>query len=84
MQFFPMDFEELNIDGFIDTGALSGAIPEAELRKIRFLVPQKNINDGPPPEFQLMVANGQKKHLLQQKKGNSESVTLPLKKNSQS
>ena len=32
--YFPMDFGELNIDGLIDTGALSSAIPEADLRKI--------------------------------------------------
>ena len=28
-----MDFRELNTDGLIDTGALSSAIPEADLRK---------------------------------------------------
>ena len=33
-QYFAMDFGELNIDGLIDTGALSSAIPEADLRKI--------------------------------------------------
>ena len=33
--YFPMDFGELKIDGLIDTGALSSAIPEADLRKIR-------------------------------------------------
>ena len=32
MLYFPMDFGELNIDGLIDTGALSSAIPEADLR----------------------------------------------------
>ena len=56
---FPMDFGELNIDGLIDTGALSSAIPEAELRKIRLLAPHTILNEGPPPEFQIMVANGQ-------------------------
>ena len=30
MLFLPMDFGELNIDGLIDTGALSSAIPEAD------------------------------------------------------
>ena len=30
MLYFPMDFGELNIDGLIDTGALSSAIPEAD------------------------------------------------------
>ena len=54
-----MDFGELNIDGLIDTGALSSAIPEADLRKIRLLSPNTILNGGPPPEFQTMVANGQ-------------------------
>ena len=59
MLYFPMDFGELNIDGLIDTGALSGAIPEADLRKIRLLSPHTILNQGPPPEFQIKVANGQ-------------------------
>ena len=49
--FFPMDFGELNIDGLIDTGALPGAIPEADLRKIRLLAPHTILNEGPPPAF---------------------------------
>ena len=59
--YFPMDFGELNIDGLIDTGALSSAsaIPEADLRKIRLLAPHTILNEGPPPELQFMVANGQ-------------------------
>ena len=56
---FPMDFGELTIDGLIDTGALSSAIPEMDLRKIRLLSPQSVIREGPPPNFQIMVANGQ-------------------------
>ena len=59
MLYFPMDFGELNIDGLIDTGALSSAIPEADLRKIRLLAPHTILNEDPPPEFQIMVANGQ-------------------------
>ena len=59
MLYFPMDFGELNIDGLIDTGALSSAIPKAALRKFRLLVPHTILNEGPPPEFQIMVANGQ-------------------------
>ena len=59
MLYFRMDFGELNIDGLIDKGALSSAIPEADLRKIRFLAPHTILNEGPPPEFQIMVANGQ-------------------------
>ena len=37
--YIPMDFGELNIDELIDTGALSSAIPEADLRKFRLLAP---------------------------------------------
>ena len=59
MLYFPMDLGELIIDGLIDTGALSSAIPEADLRKIRLLAPHTILNEGPPPEFQIMVANGQ-------------------------
>ena len=59
MLYFPMDFRELTIDGLIDTGALSSAIPEMDLRKIRILSPQSVIREGPPPNFQTMVANGQ-------------------------
>ena len=46
---FPMDFGEIKIDGLIDTGALSSAIPEADLRKIRLLAPHTIINEVPPP-----------------------------------
>ena len=59
MLYFPMDFGELTIDGLIDTGALSSAIPEMDLRKIRLLSPQSVIREGPPPNFQIMAANGQ-------------------------
>ena len=54
-----MNFGELNIDGLIDTGALSSDFPEADLRKIRLLAPHTILNEGPPPVFQTMVANGQ-------------------------
>ena len=59
MLYFPMDFGELTLDGLIDTGALSSAIPDADLRKIRLLAPQSIVKEGPAPNFQIMVANGQ-------------------------
>ena len=59
MLFFPMDFWELNIDGIIDRGSLLGTIPEVDLRRIRLLAPHAIIPEGPSPEFQIMVANGQ-------------------------
>ena len=36
MLYFPMDFGELTIDWLIDTGALSSAIPETDLRKFDY------------------------------------------------
>ena len=59
MLYFPMDFGDMTIDGLSDTGALSGAIPELDLRKIRLLSPQSVIREGPLPNFQIMVAHGQ-------------------------
>ena len=40
---------------------MSSAIPEADLRKIRLLAPHTILDEGPPPEFHFMVANGQLK-----------------------
>ena len=59
MLYFPMDFGELTLDGLVDTGALSRAIPESDLRKIRLFAPQSIVKEGPAPNFQIMVANGQ-------------------------
>ena len=59
MLYFSMDFGELTLDGLTDTGALSSAIPEMDLRKIRLLSPQSVIREGPSSNFQIMVANGQ-------------------------
>ena len=59
MLYFPMDFGELTLNGLVDTGALSSAIPEADLRKIRLLAPQSIVKEGPAPNFQIMVVNGQ-------------------------
>ena len=58
MLYFLMNFGELTIDGLIDTGALSSAIPELDLREIRLLSPQSVIREGPAPNFQIMVATG--------------------------
>ena len=59
MVYFSKDFRELNIAGHIDTGALSSAIPEADLCNFRLLAPHTILIEGPPPEFQIMDANGQ-------------------------
>ena len=57
--YFPMDFGELNIDELIDTGALSSTLAEDDLHEFRLLSPHTVLNEGPPPEFQNMAANGQ-------------------------
>ena len=50
----------MSIDGLIDNGALSSAIPEMDLRTIHLLSPQSGIRECPPPPiFQILVANGQ-------------------------
>ena len=54
-----MDFGELTLDGLVDTGALSSAVPEADLRKIRLLAPQSIVKEGPAPNVQIMVASEQ-------------------------
>ena len=59
MLHFPMDFGKLTLDGLVNTGVLSSAIPETDLRKIRLLAPQSIVKEGPAPNFQIMVANGQ-------------------------
>ena len=54
-----MDFRELTIDGLVDTGVPTSAIPESDLRKFKLKTPQSIIKEGPPPNFQIMAANGQ-------------------------
>ena len=58
-----MDFEKLTLDGLIDTGALTGTIPEADLNKIFLLSNEATKDTGPAPKFQIMVANGQLERL---------------------
>ena len=59
MYYFPMDFEKLTLDGLIDTGALTSAISEEDLNKIKLLSNEAIQDTGPAPNFQIMVANGQ-------------------------
>ena len=57
MLYLPMDFGELTNDGLNATGELSSAIPEMDPWKI--FSPQSVFREGRPPNFQIMVANGQ-------------------------
>ena len=55
----PMDFEKITLDGLIDTGALTSAVSEQDLKKVKLLANDTIKETGPPPNFQSMVANGQ-------------------------
>ena len=59
MLYFPMDFGELTIGRLIDTGALSSAFLEMDLRKIHLLSPKSVIIEGQPRNFRIKVTNGQ-------------------------
>ena len=51
MYHMPMDFEKLTLDGLIDTGALTSAISEQDLNKIKLLANESVKETGPPPNF---------------------------------
>ena len=59
MYYIPIDFEKITFDGLIDTGALTSAISEQDLNKIKLPANEAIKETGPPPNFQIMVANGQ-------------------------
>ena len=59
LYYTPMDFEKRSLDGLTDTGALTSAISEQDLNKIKLLASEANKKTGPPPNLQFMVANGQ-------------------------
>ena len=59
MYCIPMDFGKLTLDGLIDTGALTSAFSEQVLYKIKLLANEANKETGPPPNFRILVANGQ-------------------------
>ena len=51
MHYIPMDFEKLTLDGLIDTGALTSAISEQDLNKIKLLANEAIKETGPSPNF---------------------------------
>ena len=59
MYYIPMVFEKLILGGVINTGALTSAISEQDLYKIKLSANEAIEETGPPPNFQIMVANGQ-------------------------
>ena len=53
MYYIPMDFEKLTLDGLIDTGALTSAISEQDLNKIKLLANEAIKETGPHQTFKL-------------------------------
>ena len=54
MSYFPVDFVGQSIDGHLfDTGSLIEAVSEMDLRKIRVLALQTNINQPQPPYLRI-------------------------------
>ena len=59
MYYIPMDFKKFTLDGLIDTGALTSAISDQDINKIKLLANEATKETGPPPNFQIKVANRQ-------------------------
>ena len=55
MYYMPMDFEKLTLDGLIDTRAMTSAISEQYLNKIKLIANEIIKDTGPPPNFQIMA-----------------------------
>ena len=53
MYYFPMDFKKLSLDGLIDTDALTSALSEAALNKIKQLSVEAFKDPGAAPNFQM-------------------------------
>ena len=55
MYYLPMDSEKLTFYGLIDTGALTSAISEQDLNKIKLPANEAIKETGPPPKFKLWL-----------------------------
>ena len=53
MYYMPMDFEKLTLGGLIDTGALTSAISEQDLNKIKLIANEAIKDTGPHQTFKL-------------------------------
>ena len=80
MYYFPMDFEKLTLDGLIDTGALTSAISEEDLNKIKLLSNEAIKDTGPAPNFQIIVANGQLERPIDTRLTSIRSSRFPISK----
>ena len=58
MLFVPLQFNNYENQGLLDTGAVQSALSEAELRKITAAHPEAVLDELPPPNFKVQIANG--------------------------
>ena len=58
MFFVPLQFNNYENQDLLDTGAVRSALSEAELRKITAAHPEAVLDELPPPNFKVQIANG--------------------------
>ena len=56
--FPPLQFNNYENQGLLDTGAVQSALSEAELDKITAAHPEAVLDELPPPNFKVQIANG--------------------------
>ena len=57
MLFVPLQFNNYENQGLLDTGAVQSALSEAELRKITAAHPEAVLDELKPPNFKVQIAN---------------------------
>ena len=55
MLFVPLQFNNYESQGLLDTGAVQSAVSEAELRKITSAHPEAVLDELPPPNFKVQI-----------------------------
>ena len=58
MLYVPLQFDKYENSALLDTGAIQSAMSEAELRKITTAHPEAILQELPPPNFKIQIANG--------------------------
>ena len=56
--YVPLQFDKYENHALLDTGAIQSAMAEAELRKIITAHPEVILQELPPPNFKIQIANG--------------------------
>ena len=58
MLYVPLQFDKYENHALLDTGAIQSAMSEAELRTITTAHPEAILQELPPPNFKIQIANG--------------------------